>query len=110
MVPSRSRNTAGRRSRASDISGAPDRQVFGETLHSHSSFEDRIDADPRHAAMIDGATAKETRTAGDGLADEGKLIGQRSGTFGVRRAENSDHRQAHRGGYMHCSGVVSNEK
>src|SRR5487761_1543113 len=104
MVPSRSRNTAGRKTFASGKAFAPKTRAFhaiSGRQRNAGGFEDALDRDARHTTMVDGAFAEKTGTAIDGLANQGELRGHGSSALGIRGAEYADNRNSSRAGDMH---------
>src|ERR1700719_426472 len=104
MVPSRSRKTAGRRSaglgRAHLRGGEP-------RLRGRRNIEGR---NSRHAAMIGGATAQETRAAVGFFLNDGAAWSDWRGAQRVRGPENRHDWQADRGSHVHSARIVANEE
>src|ERR1700730_1610738 len=106
MVPSRSRNTAGRKAFASGKAFTPKARTFHAVAgrqRKAGGFEDALDRDARHATMVDGAFAEKTGTAIDGLANQGELRGHGSSALGIGGAEYADDRDSYRAGDVHGS-------
>src|SRR5450631_3482832 len=102
MVPSRSRNTAGRRTRSDTF-----HRCGGEPgIDGSFDFSGR---DMRHAALIDRAAAQETRAAIWLLPDDGAARSYRRGAQWIGGAKDSDGGKADGGGDVHGAGIVADK-
>src|ERR1700733_9377771 len=104
MVPSRSRNTAGRRSAGlgrAHLRGREPRLRGRRNMRGRNS---------RHAAMVGGAAAQETRGAVGFFLDDGAAWSDWSGALRIGGTKNCDDWQADRGSHVHGTRIVANEE
>src|ERR1700722_2084156 len=103
MVPSRSRKTARRRSAAS---GRAHLRGGEPRLRGRRNIEGR---NSRHAAMVGGAAAQETRAAVGFFLNDGAAWSDGGRAVGIRGTKNCHDWQADRGSHVHGARIVANE-
>src|SRR5882724_5035647 len=104
MVPSRSRNTAGRKGNCSGTlhlnSGQP---TSGRRLH-------HVSRDRGHASMVGRAAAEKTRTAVWFLLNDAGARGDGSRSERVGGTKHCHYREPNGGGNVHRTGIIADEK
>src|SRR5208337_5238996 len=102
MVPSRSRKTAG-------LGAVGSGRRHLRKLRAHGGFY-HFRRDCLHAAMVCGATPKETWTAVRFLLNQRRTRRDGSGALGIGWPEYSNNRKANSGSDMHCPRIVPQEQ
>src|SRR6185312_16882526 len=106
MVPSRSKKTALRGTISSGIMAAlPKFRMLCALQCALRRVKNGIDLYTRHAAVVYGTFSQKARAAGNRFANQRKLLRHRRSTLRIGRTENSQHRQASRGGNVHRPGI-----
>src|SRR5690349_9074302 len=99
MVPSRSRNTAGRKALDSGKALTPHARASDAIARAQQNLRRRKDVFDRyahHTAMVDRTFAEKAWTALHRFANQRESRGHGPGAFGIRGAEYADHRNSYR--------------
>src|SRR5437660_9116039 len=104
MVPSRSRNTAGRKE---DCSGTLHRDGIQPRLRGGLYH---VGCDRSHATMIGGAAAQKTWAAVRFLLNDAAARRDGSSSERIGGPKDSHYGQAYGSGHMHRTGIVTDEK
>src|SRR5215469_2067301 len=104
MVPSRSRNTAGRK-----LGGSGTLSLHYREPRFHGCFH-HFRGDGSHTAMIRWAVTEKTRAAIRFLLNDCAARSHRSCAVRIRGAKHGDYRQTYPGSHVHRSRIVAYEK